>query len=733
VPKTILRIAVPSPLYRSFDYRLPARVTAASALQPGIRVRVPFGARTAIGILLEVTDGSDIAERRIKPIQDILDDTPVLTDDVLAMTRWASAYYQYPVGAALASALPALLRRGAALPTGVQPGWRLTTAGHAVDRATLTRAPRQARVLEQLAAAPAGLPRATLDVEATVLRTLESKEWIESCLLEHPPLPTDTTATASAHTLNAAQQQAVDALLASRSEFAAFLLEGVTGSGKTEVYLQAIKMAIADRRQSLVLVPEIGLTPQLVDRFRQRFNIPLAVLHSGLGDRERLDAWQQARRGTALVVIGTRSAIFTPLARPGLLVVDEEHDGSLKQQDGFRYSARDLAVWRARRLNIPVVLGSATPSLESLFNVEQQRYRHLVLPNRTGSAGLPTYEILDIRSQPLEHGLSRALLTRIADHLEHDGQILLFLNRRGFAPTLICHACGWVAECRRCDARMTWHQREQQLRCHHCGSQRPLDRACPECGCGNLRPLGQGTERVEQALAEHFPDVERLRIDRDTTRRKGELARLLERARTGAARLLLGTQMLAKGHHFPKVTLVGILNADQGLFGTDFRASERMAQLVVQVAGRAGRHDRAGTVAIQTHHPDHPLLQQLIHHGYPAFARAALAERAAAQLPPANHIALVRAEATQQSLPVSFLDHVRRQTEQIDCGGVEIWGPVPATMERRAGRFRAQLLLQSSDRGGLQSLLGTLVRQLEQSREARKVRWSVDVDPADMF
>ncbi|MDH3899832.1 MAG: primosomal protein N', partial [Gammaproteobacteria bacterium] len=446
--KTILRIAVPSPLYRSFDYRLPAQTPATTPLQPGMRVRVPFGVRNAVGILLEVTDDSDIEEQRLKPVREILDDVPVLCDDVLTMTRWASAYYQYPVGEALATALPALLRRGEAVPSGAQPGWRLSAAGHAVDRATLARAPRQDRVLEQLAAAPAGLPRAALEVDAAVLRTLESKDWIESCTLDTTTVPTGTPGDTRGHTLNDAQQQAVDRILESRDRFTAFLLEGVTGSGKTEVYLQAIEAVIAARRQTLILVPEIGLTPQLVERFRQRFNVPLAVLHSGLGDRERLAAWQQARTGKALVVIGTRSAIFTPLARPGLLVVDEEHDASLKQQDGFRYSARDLAVWRARRLNLPVVLGSATPSLESLFNVEQQRYRQLVLPNRTGRAGLPTYEVLDIRSQPLEHGLSRALLTRIAHHLDHDGQVLLFLNRRGFAPTLICHDCGWVAECR---------------------------------------------------------------------------------------------------------------------------------------------------------------------------------------------------------------------------------------------------------------------------------------------
>ena len=729
--QTILRIAVPSPLYRSFDYLPPAAVTA-NTLQPGSRIRVPFGRRKTVGILLEVAHHSEFEPARLKPALEVLDTLPVLSSDILAMTQWASAYYQHPVGEALAAALPVLLRRGQAIQQAGAPGWRLTPTGLQVDPGTLSRAPRQAAVMQQLHARPQGAPRAALDVPAEVLRSLNEKGWIEPCTLEAPEV--DAVSVASTpHSLNAAQQSAVDTITAGLGGFDAFLLEGVTGSGKTEVYLQIIDTLIRQERQTLVLVPEIGLTPQLVKRFSSRFAVPLAVLHSGLSDRERLFAWQQARSGKALIIIGTRSAIFTPLARPGLLVVDEEHDSSLKQQEGFRYSARDLAVWRARQLAVPVILGSATPSLESLFNVEQQRYRQLVLPNRTGSASLPDYEVLDIRKQPLEHGLGRPLLKRITHHLDHDGQVLLFLNRRGYAPTLVCHDCGWVAECPRCDARMTWHQREQQLRCHHCGSQRPVATSCPECQSTELRPLGQGTERVEQALAEHFPGVERLRIDRDTTRRKGELARHLEEARSGRARLLLGTQMLAKGHHFPKVTLVGILNADQGLFGTDFRSSERMAQLIVQVAGRAGRHDRAGHVAIQTHHPDHPLLQLLIHQGYPAFARAALAERAAARLPPCSHIVLVRAEAARQSAPMDFLEQVRQLCEAAHGTGIEIWGPVPATMERRAGRFRAQLLLQAARRGDLQQLLHGLVRQLEQMKAARQVRWSVDVDPADMF
>ena len=731
MPEYLLNIAVPSPLHRSFDY-LPPSAADITGLLPGVRVRVPFGTRTTIGILLEVTTHSSIDRKRLKRALTILDRSPVLTADILAMARWASAYYQYPIGETLSAALPALLRHGKPAVEQTETGWRLTPAGTQIDPATLMRAPRQAMVLRQLQARPEGVHRALLEATAAALRILRDKGWIEACELATQETAPAVTSKAM-HVLNAAQQSAIDLVQKTLGEFAAFLLDGVTGSGKTEVYLRIIAAVIAQRRQALVLVPEIGLTPQLVDRFRRRFSVPIAVLHSGLNDRERLAAWRRAGSGEALIVIGTRSAIFTPLARPGVLVVDEEHDASLKQQDGLRYSARDLAVWRARQLAVPVVLGSATPSLESLYNVAQGRYRHLLLPERTGAAGLPSYEILDLRQQPLEHGLSRGMLARIRSHLAEDGQVLLFLNRRGYAPTLICHDCGWIAGCQRCDARMTLHQGEGQLRCHHCGSQRPTDTHCPACGHSDLRPLGQGTERVEQALAEHFPAVERLRIDRDTTRRKGQLASLLQQARAGHGRILLGTQMLAKGHHFPDVTLVGILNADQGLFGTDFRASERMAQLIIQVAGRAGRRDRSGHVVIQTHHPDHPLLQTLVRQGYPAFARAALAEREAARLPPASHIALLRAEATEPPLPSAFLEQARQQIQGLGATDVEVWGPAPAAMERRAGRYRAQLLLQSAQRGGLQRVLGSLVRWLEQTRAARKVRWSVDVDPADMF
>ena len=729
--KNILRIAVPSPLYRSFDYLLPAGIEP-QALQAGMRVRVPFGRRTVIGVLLAITTESPVATHKLKHAVAVLDTSPVLDGDVLSMVEWASDYYHHPVGDALTAALPVLLRQGEPPEATGTPAWRLTAAGRTIDSATLARAPRQQAVISALHEHSQGLARSALDASASVLRTLEEKGWIEA-FCQQPTTDRIAAATSSAHVLNPAQQHAVDAILEQYGRFSPFLLEGVTGSGKTEVYLTLVEHALSRQQQVLVLVPEIGLTPQLVDRFRQRFPVPLAVLHSGLSNRERLAAWQLARTGAAPVIIGTRSAIFTPLPRPGLIVVDEEHDASLKQQDGFRYSARDLAIWRARQLDIPVVLGSATPSLESLLNVEQERYQRLDLPERTGVARPPGFSLVDIREQRLEDGLSAPLLKRMQEHLDADGQVLLFLNRRGFAPTLMCYDCDWVAECRRCDARMTWHQHDGRLHCHHCGSQRPVDSVCPSCQGTELHPVGQGTERVEQALAAHFPEFEQIRIDRDTTRRKGELDRLLGQARSGASRILLGTQMLAKGHHFPNVTLVGILDADHGLFSTDFRASERMAQLIVQVAGRAGRHERPGEVLIQTCHPEHPLLQLLITQGYPAFARAALAERRTAQMPPVTSLALLRAEAPAADTAMGFLASLQQRIRATGLRGVDVWGPVPATMERRAGRFRAQLLLQSKRRGDLQRLLSTLVRQLEQTKEARQVRWSVDVDPVDTY
>jgi primosomal protein N' (replication factor Y) len=515
--------------------------------------------------------------------------------------------------------------------------------------------------------------------------------------------------------------------------FRPFLLEGVTGSGKTEVYIHLLADVLAAGGQALVLVPEIGLTPQLQRRLERRLAVPMAVLHSGLATGARERAWQSAAEGSVSLVLGTRSAVFVPMPRLALLLVDEEHDLSLKQQDGFRYSARDLAVRRAQQARCPVVLGSATPSLESLHNAARGRYQRLDLPERAGGALAPELAVLDIRGQPLRAGLSPVLVDLMREQLAARSQVLLFLNRRGFAPVLTCHDCGWVGDCPHCDARLTLHLAENRLWCHHCGLSRPLPLACPHCKGADLRPLGRGTERLEEELRGLFPDTPLARIDRDSTRRKGELARLLAAARAGDYPLLLGTQMLAKGHHFPDVTLVGILDLDQGLYGADYRAPERMAQLVVQVAGRAGRATRPGRVVLQTRHPRHPLLQLLRRRGYPAFADAALEERLTAGLPPFSHQVLLRAEGRERDDAMAFLGRAREEASGLGAGQVELFGPVPAPMERRAGRYRAQVLLQATHRTTLQEFLGAWTPRLYALEGRGRVRWSLDVDPQEML
>jgi primosomal protein N' (replication factor Y) len=511
------------------------------------------------------------------------------------------------------------------------------------------------------------------------------------------------------------------------------LLDGVTGSGKTEVYLKLVESVIGRGSQVLVLVPEIGLTPQLVSRFRRRLAAPIAVMHSGLSESQRHCAWHMAGRGEAAVVIGTRSAVFTPLKRPGLIVVDEEHDSSFKQQDGFRYNARDLAVFRARQYNIPVLLGSATPSLESLLNVQRRKYHYLSLPERAGVAELPRLDVIDIRHQQLQGGLSQRLLEQVYEHLEADAQVLLFLNRRGFAPVLLCHQCGWAVCCERCDAHMTMHAGSRVLRCHHCGAERPVPQFCPECGSPDLRGLGEGTERLEQELRHRFADISIVRIDRDTTRRRGEMQSKLDQIHRGEHRILIGTQMLSKGHDFPRVTLVGIVNADYGLYSTDFRAAERMAQLIVQVAGRAGRAGRPGKVILQTHLPDHPLLRMLLSGGYAEFAKAALNDRQVCGLPPCGHMAVLRAESPAPQDCKSFLERVRTSLRKRPEGEFSILGPAPPPMERRAGLYRMHLLVTARKRQTLSLLLDDWIDELDSMQGARKVRWSLDVDPVDLY
>lgn len=691
---------------------------------------MPLGRREVIGIVVEHVTESALDSARLRAIIHCLDEAAVLDAELLALIHWTARYYHHPIGECLSTALPTRLRQGHVAAPSAQRQWQITEQGKATAPAAIaSRAPRQAELLERLQAmgclgaselGSEGDARGALQRLVTrgdAILTEQRDYGLISGRAEQPPPP-----------LNAEQAIAAEAITTS-TECSPLLLEGVTGSGKTEVYLTAIQQQLAANRQVLVIVPEIGLTPQLLDRFRQRLKGNIAVLHSGLPEGERLNAWLAAQAGKADVIIGTRSAIFTPLPRPGLIIVDEEHDGSLKQQEGLRYSARDLAVMRAHRLQVPIVLGSATPSLESLANARAKRYRHYRLDHRAGAAKPPTLSLLDVRGASMQDGLSSALLQAIKTHLNAGNQVLLFLNRRGYAPVMICHDCGWIAECSACDARYTWHRGRNRLVCHHCDQDRPIPTACPTCSSVDLRALGVGTERLETALADALPEVAPIRIDRDSTRRRGSFEQALAKARRGEAQLLLGTQMLAKGHHLPNVTLVGIIDADQGLFGADFRSAERLAQLIVQVAGRAGREVNPGEVLIQTHHPDHPLLQTLIHGGYPAFADAALSERHAAGLPPTRALALLRAESTDRAAATTFLEQAKALIPSLP--GLEQIGPFPAPMERRANRYRMQLFIQADQRGQLQGMLDRWLPQVARTSLARKVRWAIDVDPAD--
>jgi primosomal protein N' (replication factor Y) len=730
---SIARIALDVPLRRLFDYRLPE---GSAALAPGSRVRVPFGRQTLIGVVIEHAAQSALPPERLKPIGAIVDTVPVLAAEVLELVRWASDYYHHPIGEVIASALPKALRSGASC-IALEEIWRPTPQGRAaLSAGKLARAPAQRQLLELLLAGE-GVRQVALAQQLPRWRAaagaLRKQGWAQcEAVAAAAPTPAPAVAPiAGAPDPTPEQAQAIAAIGASLHGFATFVLHGLTGSGKTEVYLKVIQQVLASGRRALVLVPEIGLTPQLVQRFAARLNTSLAVLHSALSDADRLAAWRAAASGAARIVVGTRSAVFAPLPDLGVIIVDEEHDSSLKQHEGgFHYSARDLALVRAQRAQVPVVLGSATPSLETLHNVASGRYQRLLLPRRAGQAAAPRLAVVDLRAHAVSAGLATPVVQAIERHLAAAGQVLVFLNRRGYAPTLLCSACGWIAPCRDCDARLTVHQRSGRLRCHHCGADSPLPKSCPQCGF-ELRPVGQGTERVEERLRELFPQSPLVRVDRDVVRAQGDMDAAMHSINSGAARILIGTQMITKGHDFQNMTLVVVLNADQGLFSTDFRAAERLAQTIVQVAGRAGRGNRPGEVLIQTAYPEHPLLQTLLSEGYDGFARTALAERAAAAWPPFSRLAVVRASALSAAAALDFLSAARHAAGA--PRGVRLLGPAPAAMARRAGRYHSQLLLESTERAALHRLLGGWLEQVAQLPEGRRVRWALDVDPIDLF
>ncbi len=734
MPK-VFRVALDTPLRRLFDY-LPA-ASGQTAFPPvvGARVRVPFGRQRLIGLILEAADSSAVPAERLKPILEVLDSTPVLDAGALTLLGWAAQYYHHPIGEVLASALPRALRMGASAAAS-EERWFATAAGVAARaNGEPRRAPRQRALLEFLAAGAAATA-ATLDEHhgswRGAARALTARGWIASAAVAVERAPEPHAARATGPELFAEQHAAVEAIGASLGGYRAFVLHGITGSGKTEVYLRLVERVVDAGHAALVLVPEIGLTPQLVGRFGERFGVPMAVLHSALSDAERLGAWRDAFSGHARIVLGTRSAVFAPVPDLGLIVVDEEHDSSFKQHEGgFRYSARDLAVVRAQQTGVPVILGSATPSLETLHNVAAGRYTHLRLQRRAAAAQPPHLMLLDLRKSPMQAGISTQAMLAIERHLGEDGQVLVFLNRRGYAPTLLCTACGWIAPCSECDARLTVHLGAGRLRCHHCGADAPLPPRCPVCGFA-VKAVGQGTQRVEQILAERFAGVAIARLDRDVVRKRGDLEAVVRRMASGEARILVGTQMVTKGHDFPNMTLVVVLNADQGLFSTDFRAPERLAQTIVQVAGRAGRGSRAGEVLIQTEFPDHPLLQNLLAAGYDGFAHVALEERSLASWPPFSRLAALRDSARTREAALAFLSEARALAPR-RLSGVRLLGPVPAAMAKRAGRYHAQLLIESPQRARLHGFLDAWLPQVEALRSARAVRWSLDVDPLELF
>lgn len=729
---SIAHVSLPVPLDRTFDYL----IKAGQHPVIGGRVKVPFGRQRLIGIVTKLSNDSEFAREKLKGLDSVLDSTSLWPPHLYKLLNWSSTYYQYPLGETLANAMPAWLRKGREASFAALKAWQITELGKNQDLNKLTRAPKQAKALNLVRHQQCSHEQMLEeDITAATLKAVVDKGWIEEISLA--PKPTywqrNVEITQEKPLLNEEQAIAI-ATVNANPEFGCYLLDGVTGSGKTEVYLQLLEPILQAGRQALILVPEIGLTPQTINRFKRRFNVPVDMIHSALNDTERLNAWLAARDNHAGIIIGTRSALFTPFNDLGIIIVDEEHDASYKQQDSMRYHARDLAVMRANLDNIPIVLGSATPALETLHNAKVGKYHHLTLTKRAGTAIPARHGVLDVKGLYLNSGLSAPLIAQMRKHLSEGNQVMLFLNRRGFSPALMCHECGWMAECKRCDAYYTFHQHSNEIRCHHCGSQQPIMHQCQGCGSTQLISVGVGTEQLETQLMTLFPEYKTVRIDRDSTRRKGSLENYLDAIKNNEYQILIGTQMLAKGHHFPNVTLVGLIDVDSSLFSSDFRAPERLAQLFIQVAGRAGRASKPGEVILQTHHPEHSLLQSLLHHGYGHFAEHALNERKFAQLPPYTHLSLFRAESNNNDNVEQFLRQVRDILESHPqyYDATPVLGPIPAPLARRAGKYRWQLLFQAPNRTVMQSMLRGAKTAIELLPLAKKVRWTLDIEPQDL-
>jgi len=730
-PSYRIRVAVPVYLYDCFDYSLTAEQYHQAEV--GARVAVSFGRQNVVGVIVEkLTDEKPLdLGFKLKAITELLDDNAILDTKVLSLLTWSAQYYQFPIGEVMHAALPSFLRQGKPYNL-LARMWKLID-DHAEDK--LKRSEKQQDAYKILKLHPTGTSENILNlagIETATLKALEKKQ-ITQCILEAQDFkPQAMTLAQMPLTPNDEQKRAIQNILKVRHSYHAFLLDGLTGSGKTEVYLQVMQEVLKQGKQVLVLVPEIGLTPQTVSRFQSRFHCHIALLHSGLNDSKRLQAWQSAQTGKASIVIGTRSAIYTPLPHLGLIVLDEEHDLSFKQQEGFRYHARDVALYRAHLENCPIILGSATPSIDSYALVEQGKMTRLELDQRAGVAVMPKMHVIDLKVAQKQNGISQQLIHEVQKRLDKKEQVLIFLNRRGYAPVLICESCGWQAKCPHCDANFTVHRQPyQHLHCHHCGTIHRMPEHCPQCQHSELKPIGLGTAKVEENLQALFPNFDVIRVDRDSTSRVGSWQKIYNKIQKSEPIILLGTQMLAKGHHFPYVTLVAILDIDSGLLSVDFRATERTAQLIIQVAGRAGRGEKKGEVYLQTLRPDHPLLNTLLESGYRSFAKQTLKERKAAWMPPYRYAALLRCESKDQELNQNFLQEHAQALRQASENSIDIWGPIPAPMERKAGRYQAHMVLLSKDRARMHFY----IRQWWQNvwhNKPHGMKLSLDIDPQEL-
>ncbi|MFI4918466.1 MAG: primosomal protein N' [Legionellales bacterium] len=721
----VYKVCIPHTSRDFFDYE-------AQGLTPciGARVWVPFRKQIRLGIVVD-KGLPHKAGARLKSISALIDTTPLISDEVLTLCLWMGQYYQSPLSEVLPLALPKKYRLGQACQLPVGDFYQLLLPLADAKKVIPARARKQLELVDFLSLQNQAVSKQVLSKQgfnSSQLLALLTAELVS--LSQQIIMPQESTGRVTPPlALNPEQAVAVAAIVAGLHQHRCFLLQGVTGSGKTEVYLQVIAQVLAQGKQVLILVPEIGLTPQLLARFTARFDKPIAVIHSNLSETQRQVAWQLAKESRVKMVIGTRSSVFTPMPDLGLIIIDEEHDASLKQMEGVRYSARDTALMRAHLAGIPIVLGTATPSLETVHNCKQNKYQLLRLNHKALSTTPLHYQLIDLRSQVLQHGLAPVTLQIIAEHLKKQNQVLVFINRRGFAPVLLCHQCGWMADCKACDSHLTVHKKLGQIICHHCGLTQAVPTQCLSCQSKELVPVGTGTQRVHEFLSSHFPATKVARIDRDEVAAKNALDEQLNKITQGETQLIVGTQMLAKGHHFPRLSLVVVLDADAGLYNQDFRAVEHLGQLLTQVAGRAGRAEHPGQVLIQTHLPNHPLLNTLIQQGYDEFAEVLLTSRQQAQLPPFHYLAVIRAQGKEAGAVLSLLHATKAQ---IQLSSLTVMGPAPAPLPRKANQYRMQLVLKSPSRKALKSTLTQLRHWLTPNKLTNGIRWNVDVDPMDL-